>query len=53
MQTSITPAIKASGQFQTISRAFREELDTVCELLNSYAIPFFSGRYMGHMIPEA
>ena len=51
-QDFITPGIKASQQYHTTSRTFREEVDKVCELLSDYTIPFFSPRYIGHMNTE-
>ena len=51
-QTFITKSIHESKTFQENVDLLRSEIDTVSRLLNEYSVPFFSPRYMGHMIWE-
>ncbi|KAI4522848.1 PLP-dependent transferase [Schizophyllum commune Loenen D] len=50
--TFITKSIHESKTFQENVDLLRSEIDTVSRLLNEYSVPFFSPRYMGHMIWE-
>ncbi|KAL1728700.1 hypothetical protein EV714DRAFT_252348, partial [Schizophyllum commune] len=50
--TFITNSIHESKTFQENVDLLRSEIDTVSRLLNEYSVPFFSPRYMGHMIWE-
>jgi hypothetical protein len=48
----ITDTIKASEKFQYTVDTLQQEVVNVSNLLNTYSVPFFSGRYMGHMCME-
>ncbi|KAH9946373.1 PLP-dependent transferase [Epithele typhae] len=48
----ITSAIKASSEFELAVDKLRTHIRLVTEGLNGWSVPFFSGRYMGHMDME-
>ncbi|KAH9884505.1 PLP-dependent transferase [Cubamyces lactineus] len=48
----ITSSMQATEQFQSTTDNLRTQAKYVSDLLNTYSIPFFSTRYMGHMCME-
>ncbi|KAJ7201899.1 PLP-dependent transferase [Mycena pura] len=48
----ITDTIKESQKFQYTVDRLRQQVGNVSDLLNKFSVPFFSGRYMGHMCIE-
>ncbi|KAL1744050.1 hypothetical protein HDZ31DRAFT_82975 [Schizophyllum fasciatum] len=48
----ITDSIQESSTFKQNVELLRKEITQVSGLLNEYSVPFFSPRYMGHMIWE-
>ncbi|KAI0323980.1 PLP-dependent transferase [Cubamyces sp. BRFM 1775] len=48
----ITSSMKTTQQFQGTVDDLRTQTKLISDLLNTYSIPFFSTRYMGHMCME-
>ena len=51
-QDFITSSMRTTEQFQSTTDNLRTQAKYVSDLLNTYSIPFFSTRYMGHMCME-